>query len=164
MTHPTPDPATTLHVTRTFSASRELVFNAWTAPDKLRQWWGAQEGFTTPIAEVDLRVGGRYRLGMKPPDQNIIFVVSGIYYEVKPPERLVYTWSWETPLSADSMEPSLERPAEMDSMVETREALVTVEFRERESAIGVVLTSIPGTTAATAGTEYETAGPCAGNG
>ena len=52
---------TTLHVTRRFAAPRELVFKAWTEPEMLSQWWRAQAAFTTPLAEVDLRVGGKCR-------------------------------------------------------------------------------------------------------
>jgi len=140
MSMPSSDPATSLNLSRTYSAPRELVFSAWTDPNKLKQWWAAQEGFTTPIAEVDLRVGGRYRLGMKPPDQNVIYVVSGTYREVSPPEKLVYTWVWELPLDSESMRPSDERPPEMESMVESKETLVTVEFRAQGSSTEVVLT------------------------
>jgi uncharacterized protein YndB with AHSA1/START domain len=140
MTVPTPDPATSLNLSRTYPAPRELVFSAWTDPNKLKQWWAAQEGFTTPIAEVDLRVGGQYRLGMKPPDQNVIYVVSGTYREVSVPEKLVYTWVWEAPLDAESMLPSDERPPEMESMVESNETLVTVEFRAQGDSTEIVLT------------------------
>ncbi len=77
MTTPASKADTTLRINRTFRAPREKVFSAWTDPEKLKRWWGAHEGFTTPIAEIDLRVGGSYRLGMKPPDQNLVFVVGG---------------------------------------------------------------------------------------
>ena len=54
------------------------------------------EGFTTPIAEVDLKVGGRYRLGMKAPGDNPLLIVGGVYREIVHPERLVFTWQWES--------------------------------------------------------------------
>ena len=50
---------TTLRITRTFAAPRDKVFQAWTNPEKLKQWWGPP-GYATPTGEVDLRVGGRY--------------------------------------------------------------------------------------------------------
>ena len=56
-----------LRMNRTFNAPREKVFQAWTQPEYLRNWWGMSAGYTAPIVEVDLRVGGRYRLAMQPP-------------------------------------------------------------------------------------------------
>ncbi len=57
-------PATTLRLTRTFAAPREKVFRAWTDPEELKKWFGPV-GYATPMAEVDLRVGGKYQLGMR---------------------------------------------------------------------------------------------------
>lgn len=111
---------TTLHLARTFAATREAVFRAWTDPEALKRWWGPA-GYATPSAEVDLRVGGRYRLGMRKLPDGEVFYLSGVFREVRPPERLVYTWRWEA-------EPELG---------ETR---VTVEFRDRGGSTEVVLT------------------------
>jgi uncharacterized protein YndB with AHSA1/START domain len=55
------------------------------------KWWGAN-GFTTPFAEIDLKVNGRYRIAMQP-KLGALQYLSGTYVEVKPPERLVMTWS-----------------------------------------------------------------------
>lgn len=95
MAKSTLDPTITLTITRTYPAPREKVFRAWTDPQELKKWWAAGPGYTTPFAEVDLRVGGRYRLAMKPPDKDVVHVVVGVYREVRPPERLIYTWGWE---------------------------------------------------------------------
>ncbi|MFQ6031063.1 MAG: SRPBCC domain-containing protein, partial [Dehalococcoidia bacterium] len=54
--------ATTLRLNRTYPAPRELVFSAWTDPERVKHWWGVEPGYSTPIVEIDLRVGGRYRL------------------------------------------------------------------------------------------------------
>ena len=111
---------TTLHLRRTFQAPREKVFRAWTDPEELRKWWGP-DGYETPIAEVDLRVGGAYRFGMRKLPDGDIFYLQGTYREVRPPERLVYTWRWEaTP--------------------ELGETLVTVEFHDRGGSTEVALT------------------------
>ncbi len=117
---PNPNPETTIQVRRTFAAPREKVFRAWTEPEKLKKWW-APAGYFTPSAEIDLRVGGKYRVGMQFPGEDA-FYVSGIYREVKPPEKLMFTWRWEKP--------------EMD----LGESLVTIEFHERGNITEVILT------------------------
>ncbi len=111
---------TTLVITRTFAAPREKVFRAWTEAEDLKKWWAAGPGFTTPIAEVDLRVGGKYRLGMRPPDKDVLHVVGGVYREVQRPSRLVYTWVWEDG--------------------DATETLVTVEFHDKGASTEVILT------------------------
>ena len=109
-----------LSMTRTFTAPRERVFQAWTDPEELKKWWGPG-GYSTPTAEVDLKVGGSYRFGMKPPEGEVFFL-SGEYREIRSPEKLVYTWRWEG--SEDHPE----------------ETLVTVEFRDRGEITEVVVT------------------------
>ncbi len=84
---------TILEINRVFPAPRTKVFAAWTEPEYLKKWW-APKGATTPLVEVDLRVGGRYRFGMKFPDMET-FYVSGEYREVSPPECIAFTWQWE---------------------------------------------------------------------
>jgi uncharacterized protein YndB with AHSA1/START domain len=79
-------------MTRSFAASRERVFDAWTKPELLRRWFGGQ-GFTIPECEIDLRPGGRYRWVMQRDAMRI--VMKGAYREVARPERLVTTQEWE---------------------------------------------------------------------
>lgn len=107
-----------LRLTRQFAAPPDKVFKAWTQPETLKRWCAPGE-MTTPVAEVDLRVGGRYRIHMRGPD-GTLHRVTGIYQEVDPPRRVVYTWAWE------------EKPEE-------GETLVTVEFRDRGGRTEVVL-------------------------
>jgi uncharacterized protein YndB with AHSA1/START domain len=121
MSDPAVNPVTVLEMNRTIRTSREKVFEAWTNPAQLQKWFAVSEGFTTPIAEVDLKVGGRYRLGMKAPGDNPLLVVSGVYQEIVPHERLMFTWRWE---SGERDEP---------------ETLVTVEFQEHEGVTNVML-------------------------
>ena len=113
---------TSLIIRRTINAPRERVFNAWTQPEHLKSWWRANPAWSTEIAEVDLRVGGKYRLGMRDPEKEGPHVCYGEFREVDPPNKVVYTWSWE--------------PPEMDVGV----TLVTVEFREKGDATELVLT------------------------
>jgi len=122
MSNLTFDSPTMLSVRRLYHASRERVFRAWTDPEQLKKWFAVSEGFTTPIADVDLRVGGRYRLGMQPPGDDGVLIVGGVYQQISPPEKLVFTWRWESP-NAD--EP---------------ETLVTVEFNEQGNDTEVILT------------------------
>jgi uncharacterized protein YndB with AHSA1/START domain len=89
------NPAQSLEVRRTFAAPREKVFAAWTRAEALQKWWGVAEGYTTPLAEVDFRVGGRYRLGMLPPGGEQMTILSGEYRLIQPPDKLVFTWGFE---------------------------------------------------------------------
>ena len=84
----------TLRLTRVVPAPRDAVFRAWTDPAALARWWVPFEGMTMPAAEVDLRPGGRYRFTMRSA-KGEEFHVTGTYREVRPPERLVYTWRWD---------------------------------------------------------------------
>jgi uncharacterized protein YndB with AHSA1/START domain len=88
-----PAPLAAVHVSRTFPASRERVFHAWTESDAIPHWFGVVNGVTRS-AEADVRVGGSYRITMRwPPTWRTIQVV-GTFLEVDPPERLVYTFAW----------------------------------------------------------------------
>jgi len=86
--HPAAAPDREIVITRVFDAPRELVFEAWTDPEHIPQWWGPN-GFTTTIHEMDVRPGGVWRFVMHGPDgtdygNKVTFV------EVVKPERLVY--------------------------------------------------------------------------
>ncbi|HKW02270.1 MAG TPA: SRPBCC domain-containing protein [Vicinamibacterales bacterium] len=75
-------------VTRTFNAPARLVFEAWTKPELFRRWWLPQSmGMSLRSLEMDVRVGGKYRLEFEP-DGMAFF---GTYLEVTPPSRLVWT-------------------------------------------------------------------------
>lgn len=112
----TEDPPTAQGVVirRVVAAAQERVYRNWTEPDLLKRWWGPG-GFTCPMAEVDLRPGGTYRLVMQPPGDGPQMSVTGTYREIEPPARLVYTWRWDTGPAASS-----------------EESVVTVEFHHLE--------------------------------
>ncbi len=76
-------------ITRVFDAPRALVFQAWTDPRHLAQWWGPR-GFTNPRCEIDVRPGGIIRIDMRAPN-GAIYPMAGVYLEVIQPERLTYT-------------------------------------------------------------------------
>ena len=75
------DTATTLRIERTFGARAGDVFDAWTNPEVLRRWWATRPSMSTPIADVDLRVGGTYRLAMQDADGGPPHTVRGEYLE-----------------------------------------------------------------------------------
>ena len=73
---------TQIRITREFAAPRHLVYKAWTTPDLIKRWWGAKRGVVT-LAEVDLRVGGKWRfVGMT--DRGFDVGFHGVYREVVP--------------------------------------------------------------------------------
>ena len=83
-----------LALKRRFKAPPEKVYEAWTVPEKMIQWWGASHS-ASRTAEADVRVGGRFHVGFRgnKGDQHD---VGGIYREVVPGEKLVFTWAWRT--------------------------------------------------------------------
>jgi uncharacterized protein YndB with AHSA1/START domain len=83
-----------LRIERTFNAPARAVFDAWTSAEVLRSWWPAGSDWETPVAEVEPRVGGGLRLVMRSPDGEE-FGGSGEYIEITPPERIVFTWTWD---------------------------------------------------------------------
>jgi uncharacterized protein YndB with AHSA1/START domain len=80
-----------LVLTRVFDAPRELVYRMWTDPKHLAQWWGPHH-FTNPVCEVDVRPGGAILIHMRWPDGRIN-KMTGLFQEVVPQERLVFTSS-----------------------------------------------------------------------
>ena len=84
---------TQIVITREFDAPKHLVFKAWTTPELIKRWWHAKRGEVT-VAEVDLRVGGKWRWAMVTPD-GMEVAFHGEYREVVPNERLVYTEVYE---------------------------------------------------------------------
>lgn len=79
----------TVTLTRVFDAPRDLVWRAWTDPKHMAQWFGPN-GFTSSVPELNVRVGGALRIVMHGPDGND-YPMKGIFSEVKPPERLVFS-------------------------------------------------------------------------
>ncbi len=84
-----------LVVRRTIRTTPARAFAAWTEPEQLRKWWGPRP-VTCVEAEVDLRVGGVYRIGNLLPGGTVLWI-AGEFEVVEPPHRLVYTWQVESP-------------------------------------------------------------------
>ena len=76
-----------LVVERSYEAPRDLVFAAWTEPERMKHWWGPK-GWTIPHSEADLRPGGAFRYTMRSPEGHD-HLVEGIISEIDPPARIV---------------------------------------------------------------------------
>lgn len=102
-----------LNITRTFDAPRELVFKLWTDPEHVRHWWGP---LTCPAAilEMDVRPGGNWRGCLHRVEDGRKLWQGGVFQEVKAPERLAFTFSWDE---------------EGERGIET---LVTIDFTEQD--------------------------------
>ncbi|MCG8653252.1 MAG: SRPBCC domain-containing protein [Pirellulales bacterium] len=107
---------------RAYPASPEIVFQVWTNSEYMKQWFRPSKDFTHRFVEVDLRVGGRYRVAFEAPDGRVD-VVGGEFLEITPPGKLVYSWMWEEPNEHAGI-PSR----------------VTVEFLRRDGGTELVLT------------------------
>ncbi|HEY7860731.1 MAG: SRPBCC domain-containing protein [Gemmatimonadales bacterium] len=109
----------TVEIRRTIRAPRQRVFDAWTKTEELKAWH-APGPLTVSLAEIDLRPGGKYRIHMLAPD-GTEHRVSGVYREIDPPRKVVYSWGW-------------------DGDHPVKNSTVTLEFFERGDSTEVVLT------------------------
>src|SRR5262249_55048256 len=118
-----------LILTRSLAAPPALVFQAWTDPIRMMKWF-APEGMSTPIAESDLRVGGRYRVLMRESD-GVEHDVSGEYLEIIPNRRLVFTWAWRnSPEIVTQVTIELEPDGKGTQLTLRHERLADVESRD----------------------------------
>ena len=97
-----------LTIKRRLKAPPAKVFAAWTDPQQIAEWMGP-EGMRTKLTEADVRVGGRYRFIMRGPDGED-HDVSGVYREVIPNEKLVFTWAWRSTPERESLVTILIKP------------------------------------------------------
>ena len=114
-------------VQRSFKAPRPLVFRAFTEPQLVRQWLLGPPGWTMPVCEMDVRVGGQYRWRWQSESKDEQFGFSGTFREVQPPSRLVHTEAYD--------------PGSVGGTYPGNEALVTVTFTE-ERGVTTVTTLI----------------------
>jgi uncharacterized protein YndB with AHSA1/START domain len=114
-------------VTRSFRAPRALVYRAYTEPQLVKRWLGGTPGWTMPVCEMDVRVGGTYRWRWRSDDGNQEFGFSGTFREVQPASRLVHTEAYE--------------PGTVEYGYPGEPAIVTVSFTE-EAGVTTVTTLI----------------------
>ena len=103
-------------VTRSFRASRELVYRAYTEPQLVRRWLLGPPGWSMPVCEMDVRVGGRYRWRWRSDTDGSEFGFSGTFREVQPASRLVHSEAYE--------------PGTVGGGFPGNDAIVTVSFTE----------------------------------
>jgi uncharacterized protein YndB with AHSA1/START domain len=120
MATPQSQPETSLQVTRTVAAPRDRVYRAWTDAKQFALWFHPTADYTTVITQMDLRVGGAYSLEMHHKGGNVS-TLKGKYQQIKPPEKLVFTWHWQQEGAGP-------------------ESLVTVEFRDLGGSTEVSIT------------------------
>lgn len=111
-------------ITRVFDAPQKLVFKAWTEPERMKRWWGPN-GFTMPVAKIDLRPGGVIHFCMRSPDGQDIWC-KGVYREVVEPSLLVSTDSFS------DKDGNVVEPSQYGMNPDwPSEALITVTFAEQ---------------------------------
>lgn len=126
-------PVLNLVVRRMVRASAERLFAAWTEPGALAQWWGPR-GVRCTGAEIDLRVGGRYRIGNRFADGREVWIV-GEYERIEAPYCLVFTWRLEPgPDLAERVIVRFEPRGNATEIVVVHERIATEEARASHEA------------------------------
>jgi uncharacterized protein YndB with AHSA1/START domain len=130
MAAPQQEPEYTLQIRRTFAAPREKVFAAWARREQLEKWMCKDVASHVVIhRQQDIRAGGRYLMEVRDPGKGEVYWGQGVYREVKPPEKIVFTWSWNK-ATPDGVQLHPDSP----------ETQVTVEFFARGNSTELVLT------------------------
>jgi uncharacterized protein YndB with AHSA1/START domain len=119
---------TEILITRSFDAPAELVFDVWTTPEHVRNWWG-WETDQMRVCEIDLRVGGGYRFVAGDDDREVAF--RGVYQEIDRPHRLVSTEVYEPYPESKSLNTMT---LEEDDGVTTMRILVAHQTKEARDA------------------------------
>ena len=118
------EPGHVVRIERTFAARAEQVFDAWTSPEVMRRWFHCDPNWDTPVADVDLRVGGNVRVVMRKPDGSEV-EAQGKFTLIDRPKRLVMTWIFDD-------DPSNEQLLEL-SFTESQGATTAVLVNSRIS-------------------------------
>lgn len=91
----TPSDDRTIAMTRVFDAPRALVFDALTKPELITRWLLGPPGWSMPVCEVDLKVGGAFRYVWRRESDGSEMAMRGVYREITPPERIVHEESFD---------------------------------------------------------------------
>jgi uncharacterized protein YndB with AHSA1/START domain len=126
-----------LVMTRRFDAPRELVFDCYTKPALVRRWLLGPPGWTMPVCEIDLRVGGKYRYVWHGPDGSEMSV-DGIIREIVAPERLVSTELYDEDWTGGETLSTIALAEEDDGTMLTH----TVRYGSKEAREGALATGM----------------------
>ncbi len=117
---------TEVQVKRSFDAPVELVWRAYTEPDLMQRWLLGPPGWSMPVCEMDLRVGGKYRWRWRSDEDGQEFGFSGEFLEVAPQSKLVHTQVYD--------------PGDMGGTMGQEGSIVTVTFAEDHQSTSVCTT------------------------
>lgn len=121
-----------LRIERTFAASAEDVFDAWTSPEVMRRWLHCGPDWETPAAEVDLRVGGKVQVVMRRPDGSEAHM-GGEYTLIDRPRRLEMTWTFgDDPSNEQLIELSFSESDGSTTVLLVNSAISTGERRDSQ--------------------------------
>jgi len=123
----------TLTITRVLPASRQAVFAAWTTAESVRQWM-CPEAVSIPLAELDARVGGAFRVEMLVAGERVVH--TGVYREIRPPEKLVFTWTSKNTRHRDTLVTVELRALGVETELTLTQALLPDEDATRQHARG----------------------------
>lgn len=122
----------TIRIERSFPASAEEVFDAWTSPEVMRRWFHCGPAWETPVAEVDLRVGGSVRIVMRRPDGRQSGA-HGEYTMIDRPHRLVMAWTFDdAPSNRQLVEVAFDEADGTTTVVLTNREISTEERRQSQ--------------------------------
>ena len=110
---------TSLQIIRFFDSTPDVVYSAWTEVNQLKKWHAPTNAKVSRV-EIDLQIGGKYKIVMMSDDEGDSSTVTGEYIEIETNKRIVYTWGWEG-----------------SERVETQ---VTVEFYKKNGGTELLLT------------------------
>jgi uncharacterized protein YndB with AHSA1/START domain len=121
-----------VRIERTFAASAEAVFDAWTSPEVMRRWLHPAPDWETPKAEVDLRVGGKVRVVMRRPDGTEA-EAQGEYRLIDRPHRLVMAWTFgDDPSNEQLIELSFSESGGSTTVLLVNSGISTEERRDAQ--------------------------------
>lgn len=123
---------TSIRVTRVFDAPRTLIFDCHTKPELLKTWLLGPPGWTMPVCEVDLRVGGKYRNLWRSEADGSEFAIGGVFQEIAAPELLV------TLEHMEGMEGNALNRLELEETGGRTTMVVTMQFATKEARDGVL--------------------------
>ena len=121
-----------LEVRRVIRAPAWRIFDAWTTPEQLLRWWGPKN-VTCIHAELDLVVGGSYRLGNQLDDGSVVYI-HGEFLELSPPHGLLYTWGLEPDAAAERVRVQLREGPDGTEVTITHERIGSQQAQRSHEA------------------------------